>query len=213
MLKGSRGKGKGEDSKKAGKGRTKQKYDSRVKIEWKEEHQEILEMMVDHLQSPEVIAYPDFDIPFFLHTDASNQGLGAVLYQTHDGVDRVISYGSRTLSEAEKNYHLHSGKLEFLALKWAVTQRFSDYLIYGQHQFTVYTDNNPLTYILTTAKLNAISLQIDQHGQRERGRANIKRKRENVRNWALRLAMPRGFWLSQVLLIFLWNIKHGYISL
>ena len=132
--------------------------DSKVKIEWKEEHQEILEKMIDYLQSPEVIAYPDFNLPFFLHTDASNQGLGAVLYQTQNGKDRVISYGSRTLSEAEKNYHLHSGKLEFLALKWSVTDRFSDYLIYGP-EFTIYTDNNPLTYILTTAKLNAIGLR------------------------------------------------------
>ncbi|KAK2921523.1 hypothetical protein Q8A73_001008 [Channa argus] len=55
---------------------------------------------------------------------------------------------------AEKNYHLHSGKLEFLALKWAICERFRDYLYYAP-AFTVYTDNNPLTYVLTTAKLNA----------------------------------------------------------
>ena len=61
-------------------------------------------------------------------------------------VNRVISYASRTLSDAEKNYHLHSGELEFLALKWAITDRFSDYLRYGP-PFVVYTDNNPLTCI------------------------------------------------------------------
>ena len=43
--------------------------------------------------------------------------------------------------------------MEFLALKWSVTERFHEYL-YGGH-FEVYTDNNPLTYILTTAKLDA----------------------------------------------------------
>ena len=43
--------------------------------------------------------------------------------------------------------------MEFLALKWSVTERFQEYL-YGGH-FEVYTDNNPLTYILTTAKLHA----------------------------------------------------------
>lgn len=67
---------------------------------------------------------------------------------------RVIAYGSRTLSVSEKNYHLHSGKLEFLALKWAITERFRDYLYYAPF-FTVYSDNNPLTYVLSTAKLNA----------------------------------------------------------
>lgn len=56
---------------------------------------------------------------------------------------------------AEKNYHLHSSKLEFLALKWAMCDKFRDYLYYAP-TFTVYTDNNPLTYVLSTAKLSAV---------------------------------------------------------
>ena len=44
-------------------------------------------------------------------------------------------------------------KLEFLSLKWAVTEKFSDYL--KMNKFTVYTDNNPLTYVFTSAKLDA----------------------------------------------------------
>ena len=59
----------------------------------------------------------------------------------------------------EKNYHMHSGRLEFLGLKWAVTERFSDYVRYCHHPFVVYTDNNPLTYVLTTAKLNAVGMR------------------------------------------------------
>lgn len=59
------------------------------------------------------------------------------------------------LTPAERNYNLHSGKLEFLALKWAVCERFRDYLYYAPH-FTIYTDNNPLTYDMSTAKLNAV---------------------------------------------------------
>ena len=69
-----------------------QRYDSREKIEWGDEHQKILEEMIDYLKSPEVIAFANFDMPFFMNCDASNDGLGAVLYQTQDGVDRVISY-------------------------------------------------------------------------------------------------------------------------
>ena len=64
------------------------------------------------------------------------------------------AYGSCALTAAERNYHLHSSKLEFLALKWAITEQFRDYLYYAPH-FTLFTDNNPLTYVLTTAKLNA----------------------------------------------------------
>ena len=101
-----------------------------------------------------MLGYPDFSQPFVVHTDASQEGLGAVLYQRQDGKMRVTGYGSRSLTKAERNYHLHSGKLEFLALKWAVCQYFRDYLYYAPH-FIIYTDNKPLTYVLTTAKLNA----------------------------------------------------------
>ena len=104
------------------------------------------------------MAYPDFDKPFILNCDASGFGLGAVLYQQQEDDLRVISYASRTLTETERNYHLHSGKLEFLALKWSVTDKFSDYLGHGS-EFTVYTDNNPLTYVMSSAKLNATGMR------------------------------------------------------
>ena len=44
--------------------------------------------------------------------------------------------------------------MEFLALKWAVCEKFHEYL-YGSKSFEVFTDNNPLTYVLTSAKLDA----------------------------------------------------------
>lgn len=54
----------------------------------------------------------------------------------------------------EQNYHLHSGKLEFLALKWAICDKFRNYLFYAP-SFQVYTDN-PLTHVMSTAKLTAV---------------------------------------------------------
>ncbi len=86
-----------------------------------------------------------------MHIDASGKGLGAVLYNIQEGAKRVIAYASRSLSKSEKNYSAY--KLEFLSLKWAVTEKFADYLT-GTH-FVVLTDNNPLTHILTSAKLDA----------------------------------------------------------
>lgn len=65
----------------------------------------------------------------------------------------LIAFASRGLSKSESRYPAH--KLEFLALMWAVTEKFSDYF-FGNH-FSVITDSNPLTYILTSAKLDAIS--------------------------------------------------------
>ena len=96
--------------------------------------------------------YANYSKAFHLQTDASEKGLGAVLYQKQDdSTMRVIAYASRTLSKSEKNYDTH--KLEFLALKWVITDTFHEY-VYGRN-FYVFTDNNPLTYLLTMAKLDA----------------------------------------------------------
>ena len=100
--------------------------------------------VIKKLTSPPILAYADFSKPFILHTDSSGEGLGSVLYQVQDGVERVIGYASRSLKQSERNYPTH--KLEFLALKWSVTEKFHDFL-YG-NKFTVRTDNNPLTYVL-----------------------------------------------------------------
>ena len=86
-----------------------------------------------------------------LHTDSSGSGLGAALYQKRDGVLRHVAYASRRLSTSEYHYPAH--KLEFLALRWAVCHKFHDYL-YGS-KFHVLTNNNPLTYVLTTDTLDA----------------------------------------------------------
>uniref|UniRef100_A0A7M5XJ10 Integrase catalytic domain-containing protein n=1 Tax=Clytia hemisphaerica TaxID=252671 RepID=A0A7M5XJ10_9CNID len=137
----------------------KQTKSSKTPIKWNQQHQEILEEMLEHLKSPAVMAFPDFDKDFVLHCDACEKGLGAVLYQeNNDGKLKVICYGSRTLSPAETNYHIHSGKLEFLSLKWSVCDRFKHYLYYAKW-FVVYSDNNPLSYVQTTAKLNATGLR------------------------------------------------------
>ena len=99
-----------------------------------------------------VLAFADLEKPFLLETDASALGLGAVLQQVQvDGKLHPVTYTSRALRKGEKNYH--SSKLEFLALKWAVTEQFREYLYY--RPFTVRMDNNPLTYILTTPNLDA----------------------------------------------------------
>ena len=119
--------------------------------EWGDRQQQAFESIKQALVSPPILGYPDYRLPFEVHTDASGHGLGAVLYQEQDGVKRVIGYASRGLKRSEQYYPAF--KLEFLALKWSVTEKFNDYL-YG-HRFRVYTDNNPLTYVLSSAKLDA----------------------------------------------------------
>ena len=121
-------------------------------IEWTEDCQIAFDQLKEKCTQTPILAYANYKKPFVLHTDASEMGLGAVLYQKDDqGVKKVIAYASRMLSQSEKRYPAH--KLEFLAVKWAVTDQFDEYLYGGT--FDVYTDNNPLTYVLTSAKLDA----------------------------------------------------------
>ena len=108
------------------------------------------------LQAP-ILAFPDFDKSFLLETDASGKGLGAVLSQKQaDGWYHPIAYASCVMNKTEQRYH--SNKQEFLTLKWVVTEQFHEYLSpYGKNrnEFVVRTNNNPLTYIFSSANLDA----------------------------------------------------------
>ena len=103
------------------------------------------------MNSP-VLAFANYTKDFLLEMDASKEGLGAVLSKKQeDRQFHLVAYGNRVLTTHEKNYH--STKLEFLALKWAITEHFREYLLY--QPFLVKTDNNPLTYVMTTLNLDA----------------------------------------------------------
>ena len=94
-----------------------------------------------------VLAYPDYTKPFILETDASLKGLGAVLLQKGDDNEvHVVAYASQSLCPSEKSMRDYSSaKIELMALKWSVCDKFKDYLLGSK--FTVFTDNNPLCYI------------------------------------------------------------------
>ena len=79
-------------------------------IRWTETHQQSLDELIGYLTMPPIMAYPDYEKPFIVHTNACKDGLGAVFHQHQDGKLRVFAYSSRTLTPAEKNYHLHAGK-------------------------------------------------------------------------------------------------------
>ena len=106
--------------------------------------------------STPVLAFADYTKEFLLETDVSKEGLGALLSQRQvDGQYHLVAYGSLALMAHERNYH--STKLELLVLKWAVMEHFKEYLPY--QPFLVRTDNNPLTYIMTTPNLDTTGHQ------------------------------------------------------
>ena len=120
---------------------------------WGDRHQLAYEAIITALTSAPILGFPDPQRPYQLHCDASGTGLGAVLYQKQETGPKVIAYASRGLNKSESNYPAH--KREFLALKWAMSEKFHDYLLGSK--VTVYTDNNPLCYVLKSAKLDATS--------------------------------------------------------
>ena len=117
---------------------------------WASKHQKAFSRLKLALTTASVLGYANFNREFILETDASLTGLGAVLSQIDEnGKVHVIAYASQTLRPSEKSMHNYSSaKLELLALKWAVTKKFRDYLLGSK--FTVYTDNNPLAYVQTS---------------------------------------------------------------
>ncbi|PIK59004.1 putative thy-1 membrane glycoprotein isoform X1 [Apostichopus japonicus] len=156
-------------------------------FQWLSKQQEAFEKLKKSLTTAPVLSYPDYTKPFIVHTDASAQGLGAVLSQVSDGQEKVIAFASRTLRPAEKNDSNYSAfKLELLALTWAVTEKFRDYL-YGS-QFTVYTDHNPLVYLKKahlnttemrwTARLSSYNFNIVYRPGKDNGNADALSRKE-----------------------------------
>lgn len=93
-----------------------------------------------------------------LHTTQGCQldGLGAVLNQEYPEGLRPVAFASWKLRNSERNYPVYQP--EFFALKWAVVDKFHNYL-YGA-KFTVRTDNNLLTYVMLSRLLNSMPLAI-----------------------------------------------------
>ena len=109
---------------------------------WGPSQQKAFEDLKDMLCKTPILAYPNFEAPFILTTDASLTAVAAVLSQIQEGVERTIAYASRQMSGPEKNFC--ASEAELLALVWA-TKFFRCYL-YGR-RFVVRTDHAALTYL------------------------------------------------------------------
>jgi len=108
-----------------------------------DEQEQAFRDLKSKLISPPILRYPDYSRRFILTTDASNEGLGAVLSQGEIGKDLPIAFASRSLKKAERNY---STMEELLAIVWGM-RYFRPYL-YGT-KFTVVIDHKPLTWIMS----------------------------------------------------------------
>ena len=126
-------------------------------FQWTPACQEGFDQLKKALTEAPVLAYPDYSKLFILETDTSLKGLGAILSQKGDDNEvHVIAYASRSLHPSEKSMRGYSStKIELMALKWSVCDKFKDYLLGSK--FTAFTDNNPLCYI-KSSKLGAVQI-------------------------------------------------------
>jgi hypothetical protein len=118
---------------------------------WTQEQEDSFNTLKQALISEPVLQYPDFDKTFYLMTDGSGKGFGAVLSQKNEkGKDYVIAYASQSIGGAKKNYS--ATELELAAAVWAI-EKFYHYLAYKH--FVLLTDHSAIKYL----KSNPIKVQ------------------------------------------------------
>jgi transposase InsO family protein len=120
------------------------------KVNWEEAQERAFQAVRDILVEKPVLHLPDPSKTFILRTDASNDGVGAILMQEDDGKLHPVSYASKKLNQAEKNYS--TIEKECLAIIWGV-RKFELYL--QGVPFVLQTDHQPLSYLNSAKFTNA----------------------------------------------------------
>ena len=113
-----------------------------VKFSWTPECQKAFDTLRHNLMNPPILAYPDMSKGFILTTDASDTGLGYILSQENDGLERVIQYSGRALRPAEINYSVSEKE----ALSIVSAFKHFHYYLYNSHTI-VRTDHTAVKYI------------------------------------------------------------------
>jgi hypothetical protein len=110
---------------------------------WSNEHELSFITLQTALLSPPILGHPNYNLPMEVHCDACSFGIGAVLVQQQADGERVLSYASRLLSSAERNYSIT--EQECLALVWSL-QKFKIF-VWGT-KIKVITDHHALCWLM-----------------------------------------------------------------
>ena len=119
---------------------------------WNDKHEKTFQAIKSLLPKLPPLSHPNFDKKFYVATDASNVGIGAVLYQgDEEPIKKYISFQARSLQPAERNYS--ANKKELLAIIFALNK--FHYYLWGT-KFTLFTDHRSLIYLHTQKSLNSM---------------------------------------------------------
>jgi transposase InsO family protein len=125
-------------------------------IKWTPSMITSFELIRHAIANAPTLAFPDFNRPFYLATDASNLGIGGVLYQPSSendsdiSSDNIVAICSKKLNDTQRRYSTY--KKELFAIVYCLRQ-FHTY-IWGHHKLIIITDHMPLTHILTSPTLS-----------------------------------------------------------
>ncbi|GFU22682.1 hypothetical protein TNCV_762621 [Trichonephila clavipes] len=117
------------------------KKNDKTKILWTEEAKENFEKCKQDLAKATLLSFPDPDLQLALFTDASNFAIGSVLQQFEAGNWKLISFFSKKLTDAQKNYSTYDRELLGIYLS---DKKFKHLL--ERQNFVIYTDHKPITY-------------------------------------------------------------------
>ena len=114
-----------------------------VPFAWGDDQEKAFSYMKKALTSAPILQFPDFNLPFYVQSDTSDKGFGAVLGQICNGKEVAVAYASKTISSSQLNWS--TIEKEAFAIVWSVKYR---HYLYGR-SFTIYTDHNPLKWLFT----------------------------------------------------------------
>ena len=118
-------------------------------IPWTVEQEGAFASLKKTLASPTVLAFPDWNQPFTLHTDASSIGAGAVLTQNHGSKEVVIAYASHRFSRTDSRRG--PTERECMAVLWGVGH-YRQFL--AGRRFHLITDCSALTWLFRSRNLS-----------------------------------------------------------
>jgi hypothetical protein len=141
-----------------------------IKFVWSDEQQKSFDTLKHLLTTAPILGYPMDGEMFIIDTDASNVAVGAVLSQVQNDVEKVIAYGTKTLSESQQNYC--TTKRELFAVFHFVTVKFRNYVL--GRKFLLRTDHCSLTWLM-----------------------NFKQHDQLLNRWVMALATYSNRWILQ----------------